>query len=110
MTTLDEKASSAREIVRAGDSEHQTFRLEDTELTEASAIGDSDGFPKFGDFIDAQIVDADQNAMAPRWVECPGDLARALVNAEVEAGDVFTVAKAEKTEDGAWSMEVDTDD
>jgi len=110
MTDLERKATAARDVVRAAESESQTYRLEDTELTEASAIGDSDGFPQFGDFLDVQAVDADHKPLGPRWVECPADLARSLVDAGVGAGDVFAVVKADKTDDGAWSMEVETDD
>jgi len=109
MTDLDQKATAAREVMRVGDTEAQTFRLEDTELTEAAAIGSSDGFPKFGDFVDAVIVDADHEAMAPRWIECPADLARELVDANVGTGDIFTVVEASKTDDGAWSCEIETD-
>jgi hypothetical protein len=110
MTDLDDKAIATREVVRVGESELQTYRLEDTELTEASAIGGSDAYPMYGDFLDVVVVDADHEPLGPRWVECPGDLARALVDAGVEAGDVFTVAEVSKTQDRGWSCEVETDD
>jgi len=110
MTDLEQKATTARGVVRAGESEAQTYRLEDTELTEASAIGDPDGFPQYGDFLDVTAVDADHDPLGPRWVECPADLARSLMDVGVEAGDVFAVTEATKTEDGAWSIEVEADD
>lgn len=110
MTDLESKADAARAVVRAGESPGQRYRLEDTELTEASAIGESDGFPKFGDFLDVTAVDANGAALGPRWVECPGNLARQLVEAEVSAGDTFAVQDAAKSEDGAWTFEVTIDD
>jgi hypothetical protein len=110
MTDLEQKATAARDVVRVGDAESQTFRLEDTELTEAAAIGDSDAFPEFGDFLDCAAVDADHDPLGPRWVECPADLARSLVESGIDAGSVFTIVEATKTQDGAWSCEIETDD
>jgi len=110
MTDLDDKAAAARGVVRVKDAQMQTYRLKDTELTEAAYIGSSDGFPQYGDFLTAAAVDANGDDLGPRWVECPGDLARALVDADVGEGDVFTVIEAAKTEDGTWSVEVETND
>jgi len=103
---IESKAETARDVVRAGESHGVRYRLEDTELTEAAAIGESDGFPQFGDFADVVAVDNDGAALGPRWLECPADLARGLVDAGIQAGGVFVIESAEKTEDGAWSFEV----
>lgn len=107
MTDLNEKATSARDVVRAGELDGVTYRLQTTELTDADDIGGDDDFPQFGEFLDVTAVDADHDDLGPRWVECPADLARELVEAEVGAGDVFTVTDAGKTEDGAWTFEVE---
>jgi hypothetical protein len=107
MTGIADKADSGRDVVRAGEAEAQSYRIESEDLTEASAIGDSDGFPQFGDFLDVTAVDADGDDLGPRWVECPADLARQLVEQDLAAdGSVFVVESATKTQDGAWSFEV----
>ena len=106
---LDEKAATSRGVVRIADAKMQTYRLKDTELTEAASIGKSDGFPKYGDFLAVTAVDANGADLGPRWVECPTDLARTLVDAGVDEDDLFVVTKAVKTDDEAWSVEVETD-
>lgn len=106
MTTLNEKATSARDVVRAGESEAQRYRLEDIELTKAGDIGTDDGFPQYGDFLDVTAVDADGDDLGARWVECPADLARAVVDEGISVGDVFVIETARKNEDEAWQFEV----
>lgn len=107
---LNEKATSARDVVRAGETEATWYRLESDELTEAAEIGGENEFPQFGDFLDVTATDGNGDDLGPRWVECPGDLARSLVEAEISAGDRFQVTEAAKAEDGAWSFEIQTDD
>jgi len=106
MTTLNEKATSARDVVRAGECEAQPYRLEDMELTKADEIGSDDGFPQFGEFLDVTAVDSDGDDLGARWVECPADLARAIVEEDVSVGDVFQVETASKSKDDAWQFEV----
>jgi hypothetical protein len=108
MTTLDEKATSARDVVRASECEATAYRLETDELTEASEIGGESDFPQYGDFLDVVAVDGDGDDLGPRWVECPADLARSLVDAAISTGDRFQVTEAEKNGDGAWTFDVES--
>jgi hypothetical protein len=101
---IAEKAETTRDVVRVGESVDSRYRLQDTELTEAAAIGGSESFPRYGEFLDVVLVDTDGAALGPRWLECPGDLARQLVELEVGVGDTFAVDGADKTSDGAWSV------
>lgn len=103
---IAEKAETARAVVRAGESVGSRYRLEDTELVEAAAIGDSESFPKYGEFLDVVAVDIQGAALGPRWLECPADLARELVDLDVDVGEPFVIDAADKTDDGAWSFEV----
>jgi hypothetical protein len=109
MTDLAAKADAGRDVVRVSETEAQSYRLRDRELTDSNAIGDSDGFPQYGEFLDVEAVDANGDGLGPRWVECPADLARCLVDSGVETGDVFAVVRSTKTTDGAWSIEIEVD-
>jgi len=106
---IAEKAETTRDVVRVGESVDSRYRLQDTELVEAAAIGASESFPQYGDFLDVVLVDSEGAALGPRWLECPGDLARQLVELEVGVGETFAVDGADKTSDGAWSVRVTTD-
>jgi len=106
MTDLEELAATAQDVVRAEDLPGTRYRLESTEATKAAEIGPEDGFPEFGHFLDAMLVDLDDDPMGPRWLECPADLARELIDSGVGAGDVFAVQTAEKGDDGAWQFSV----
>jgi len=108
MTDLEDLASSAREVVRAKNAENVAYRLQDTESTDADEISAEGEFPQFGDFLDVVAVDSNGAPLGPRWLECPGGLARELVEAElVEAGAEFQVVDSSKDETGAWSFDIE---
>lgn len=109
MTDLESKADTGRDIVRASEVTATLYRLETTDLKPADAVGDDD-FPQYGDFADVTAVDGNGDDLGKRWIEVPGGLARAMVDAGIEAGDEFQVTKATKAQDGAWTFEVETDD
>jgi hypothetical protein len=106
---IADKAETARAVVRVGESAGVRYRLNDTELTDSTAIGDAEAFPQFGEFLDVSAVDVDGNALGRRWLECPGDLAKGLVDLGISDGETFAVEDASKTDDGAWSIEVSND-
>lgn len=101
---IADKASAARDVVRASGTENQPYRLESTELTPADEIGGEDEFPQYGDFLDVTALDGNGDELGPRWVECPGALARCLQDVD---GDAFQVLTVEKTEDGAFRFDVE---
>jgi len=106
---IADKAETARDVVRAGESPGVRYRITDTELTEAAAIGDAESFPRYGEFLAVVAVDDAGAALGPRWLECPADLARELVDLGIDAGDIVVIEDATKTDDGAWSFRVSDD-
>ena len=109
MTDLQDKATSGRDIVRAGKSSGQLYRLQSETLEPADNVG-SDDYPQYGDFADVALVDRNLTELGQRWLECPGNLAAELVDAEVGAGDCFAVERASKSSDGAWTFDLSTGD
>jgi len=108
MTDIEDLASTARDVIRAEDAENVPYRLEDTETTDADDISPEGEFPQFGDFLDVTALDGDGVGLGPRWLECPGGLARMLVDAElVEAGAEFQILDASKDDSGAWTFEIE---
>jgi len=109
MTDLQDKATTGRDIVRAGNSSGQTYRLQSTTLEPADNIG-TDDYPQYGDFADVALVDRNLTELGQRWLECPGNLAAKLVEHELKPGDCFAVSDASKSSDGAWIFEVQSGD
>jgi hypothetical protein len=108
MTDIEDLASTARDVIRAGNAENVPYRLEDIETTDADDISPEGEFPKFGDFLDVVALDGDGVDLGPRWLECPGGLARALVDEDlVEAGAEFQIVHESKDDSGAWTFDVE---
>lgn len=110
MTTLDEKAQPTPEVRRPSEAP-DWYRLESMELVDADSISPEGEFPKYGEFIDVRLVDTGgvHDSDGPTYVECPGGLARALVEAGVEAGDFFAIEDASKNGDDEWTFTVDAE-
>lgn len=84
------------------------YKLKDDELHESDDITPEGEFPEYGDFL--QVVQATGGAN-PGWgekayVSCPGDLAKKLVDMEIEPGDCFRIQSTRKTADGSWSYSI----
>jgi hypothetical protein len=103
---IGDLANEARDVVRPDDAEGLRYELQSLETTAADEIGDPDSFPKYGEFLDVVMTDANGDALGPRWLECPAGLARSLVDLNIAAGDQFAVHTVEKTDDGAWTFGV----
>jgi predicted double-glycine peptidase len=109
MTSLQEKAENAVDVVRAQVAIDQLYRLEDKDLIAADEIGNED-YPQYGDFADVTAIDANGKKLGDRWLECPSGLAESLVEANVQVGDAFWIQAVTEHEDGAWSYEVVLED
>lgn len=108
MTGIEDLASTARAVIRAEDAANTPYRLEDTETTDADDISPEGQFPQFGEFLDVVALDGNAADLGPRWLECPGGLARELVDGDlVEAGAQFQVVEATKDDSGAWTFDVE---
>jgi len=108
MTDIEDLASTARDVIRAGDGENVPYRLEDTTTTGADDISAEGEFPKFGEFLDVTALDGDGVGLGPRWLECPGGLARSLVDHDlVAAGAEFQIVDSTKDDTGAWTYQIE---
>lgn len=111
MTSLEDKAEQAdNEAYRVPEAAEASgrFRIESMELTSADEIG-TDQFPQFGDWLPVtRVVDGLDHGEC--HLECPGALARSLIDAGAEVGTSFGVETASKNRDGEWTVEIETDD
>jgi hypothetical protein len=108
MTGIEDLASTARPVIRVENAENTPYRLLDTDTTDADDISPEGEFPQFGDFLDVLALDGNAAALGPRWLECPGGLARALVDGDLVSDDAqFQVVDASKDESGAWTFDIE---
>lgn len=108
MTDLEELATSNRDVIRPEDAENVPYRLEDTDSTEADEISAEGEFPQFGEFLDVTALNGGAGDLGPRWLECPGGLARELVEAGLaEDGAEFQILGTEKDDTGAWTFDLE---
>lgn len=108
MTDIEDLASTARDVIRAGEAADVPYRLETTDTTDADDISPEDEFPRFGSFLDVTALDGDGVDLGPRWIECPGGLARELVDKDlVDAGAEFQIVHESKDDSGAWTFEIE---
>jgi len=108
MTEIEDLANQARTVVRAKNAEMTAYRLQDTDTVDCDDVSPEGEFPEYGDFLDVNAVNSDGQDLGPRWLECPGGLARALVDQDlVEAGAEIRIASVDKDETGAWTFEVE---
>ena len=108
MTGIEDLASTARPVIRVENAENTPYRLQDTDTTDADDISPEGEFPQFGDFLTVVALDSNAAALGPRWLECPGGLARALVDRDlVSEGAQFEVVDASKDESGAWTFDIE---
>lgn len=106
MTGLEDKAQQDRPVIRAEDAAG-AYRLDDAEeLESAENINGPDAFPQFGDFLDVTEIGMDGSMHDPVWLECPAGLARAVLDAGLDDGDLFVVDRPEKDDRGNWVFAV----
>jgi hypothetical protein len=100
--------SESREVRLARDSVG-LYRLQSDELTGADEISDEGEFPKFGDFLDVEVTHGGANPSFDdeAWVECPGSLAKIIVELGLDVGDCFRIQSARKNPSGEWEYSVD---
>lgn len=84
------------------------YRLEDDELTAADELSAEDEFPKYGDFISCKTTTggAEPSWNEPVYVECPGSLAKIIVEMEISVGDSFRIQSTRKNAAGEWEYSV----
>jgi len=108
MTGIEDLASTARPVIRVENAENTPYRLQDTDTTDADDISPEGDFPQFGDFLDVTALDGNATDLGPRWLECPGGLARALVDKDLVAPDAqFQVVDVSKDDSGAWTFDIE---
>lgn len=111
MTTLEDKAETPEVValsIADADETAGRFELESLELDPADEVG-TDQFPQYGDWLPVtRYIDGMEHG--DMHLECPRGLAKELVAAEIEAGDVFAVTDSTKGLDGEWQVEVELDD
>lgn len=100
----DKAEQSEQDEVRLARDSNGLYRLESEELVPADEISDEDEFPKYGDFLSCRTTTGGAEASwnTPVLVECPGSLAKQLVEMEVEEGDGFRINSARKNASGEW--------
>lgn len=100
---IADKAEQSPDVHRIRDAQFSAFKLLDTELVPANDITPEDQFPEFGDFLQTAV--SEDSSGPPLYVECPEDLARGLMEIDIEPGDWFRIGEAQKI-DGRWSVDV----
>jgi len=110
MTSLEDKAEhdDGIEVLLASDAAG-VYRLQDDTLSSHESIREVGGFPQYGEFLPVAKVRASDGSWVNGdscWLECPGSLAKSLVNESVKPGDVFAVSKPQKSNGGRWSFAV----
>lgn len=106
---IGDKADRAdREEIRLARDSAGLYRLEDDELTAADELSPEDEFPKYGDFINCKTTTGGANPSwnEPVYVECPGALAKIIVNMEISVGDSFRIQSTRKNATGEWEYSV----
>lgn len=104
---ISDKAESADqpEVKLARQSAPGVYRLDTDELEPADDLTGEDQFPQYGDFLKVGHPTGGDNRFENHeemYIECPADLARWLVEDEVEIGDHFRILDVWK-DDGEWS-------
>lgn len=102
---IDEKAETSPDIDLARQSAPGAYVLRSRELESADDLTDEDKFPEYGDFLPVWKAKQGGNGSiekgAERFIECPADLARWLVENELQIDDSFRVVANRKI-DGEW--------
>lgn len=82
------------------------YKLESRVLVDAEEINDPDSFPEFGEFIEATEVTRTGTEQDEVLLEAPSTLAKALIEADIEAGDKFIARNLGKQDGGRWAFDV----
>lgn len=85
------------------------YKLESDQLVEADDLSPEGEFPEYGDFLEAVTTTGGANPSwnTPVFVECPGNLAKQLVDMGlVEEGAAFRINSVRKNASGSWEYSV----
>lgn len=89
-TELDKSVTGNDPLVFPDDATGRQYRLSELAVYDAEEVRNeigSEDVPRFGSWLPVEIEDQDRDG----WLNAPSELRRVLVEAEVEAGQLFEV-------------------
>lgn len=114
MTDLNDQAESSdgdyRDIVLSRNATGG-WHLNDNELVDSDEIRETDEFPEHGSFLDVNPVtgtdEIEVHEDEDTWLECPQNLAKALVELDISEGTAFRVLSVRGGNGRAYQFEVE---
>lgn len=110
-TAAEDDGNDNREIVLSRNAVG-AWQLNNSELTDSDEIRGEDSFPEHGSFLDVNPVSRGSDEYSVRenedtWLECPNNLAKALVELDIEPEDAFRILSVRGGNGRAYQFEVE---